>query len=185
MKNFRLMMALLLGIMGGGYGAHAEESVEAILAPGIGFQRVSEKWKSGMRAQYSLDLARVSAGVSLNLVYGRGLGYADYGAVLRFFGHRTIVQSLEELSVWYGLGVGARYAGSVDATTGLSSTTQFGRAFLSPFTRVMYDLNGWIAPFIDLSFDFGVAGFGDSPSGLDSIKSGFVGFIGVAFEIER
>jgi hypothetical protein len=166
--------------------AFSEGTVEAILGPGIGMQKISEDWKSGTRTQYSLDFARISAGVSLNVIYGKGLGYTDYGAVLRLFGKRDILPDSEKLTVWYGVGLGARYAGSVStAVTGLASNTGFGRGFMSPFVRVLYDVNGWIAPFLEFSYDFGIVGFGDSPAGLDEIKSSFLASFGVAFEIER
>jgi hypothetical protein len=164
----------------------ADGTVEAILGPAIGLQKISETWKSGTRTQYSLDFARISAGVSLNVLFGTGLGYTDYGAVLRFFGKRDLLPSSEALSIWYGIGAGVRYAGSVDAAiTGMASNTSFGRGFLSPFTRVLWDINGWVAPFMDLSYDFGIVRFGDDVAGVKKAKSSFSAVIGVAFEIER
>jgi len=164
----------------------AEGTVDAVLGPAIGMQAISEQWGSGMRTQYSLDFARISAGVSLNAFYGTGLGYSDYGASLRIFGNYNFFSNLEELSFWFGAGAGARYVFDVsEATTDLPSSATFGRIHISPFTRVIYDFNGWVAPFLDLSYDIGVGRWGRQYTGLDNIKGGFVAALGIAIDIER
>ncbi len=186
MKRLLVQGSFALSLLAWAPSAFSEGSVEAVIGPGIGLQKISESWKSGSRTQYSLDFARISAGVSLNVIYGSGLGYSDYGAILRLFGRREILPDSDKLSVWYGLGAGARYTSEMTAAvTGLSSSTAYGRALISPFARVLYDLNGWIAPFLEFSYDVAVYHFGDSPTGLDKLTNSFVGTIGVAIEIER
>jgi hypothetical protein len=175
--------ALFLGIFSA--PAFGEGAVEAVLAPQYAMQYKNEAWDSGFRKSYRLDFARISSGISLNIWFGQGLGYSDYGGVLRFFGTRNVISSVEELRLWYGLGVGGSYSNDFSSTvTGLGSSTAFSRILLNPFVRFTYDLNGWIAPLLEFSYEVGVARIGDNDGG-SGLNHGFSIALGIAFEIER
>ncbi len=167
----------------------AEGNVEAVIAPHYALQYKSEPWKSGIRNSFRLDFARISSGVSLNMIIGSGLGYTDYGGLLRFFGTHGFMG--DQLRLWYGVGIGATYtSGAATSVSGLSSKFSYTDVIVNPFVRLTYDLNGWVAPFVEVSWEPGVVYVGKENihyGGKDRplLRQAISFSMGVAFEVER
>lgn len=158
----------------------AEGSLEAIMAPQIGLAM-----GSGSRTRFGIDFYRVSSGPSLSVHYGLGGDYNDLTLLFRLSNHYSLA---EDSSTGFIYGVGLGYTWGMDSTD--TAQDSFGSTSINPYLRYLLDLNGRVGAYLELGYEYSVAGFkygSNAPSSSD-IKSNnnrFIIAFGIPFEAER
>jgi hypothetical protein len=132
-----LSLGLISLFCSGAKKAHSQEVMTGYVAP-IWAMRSQE---GGSRTFFKVEFARLTRYISLDLRYGQGLGYQDYGGTLRFFRHWSFGTD-SGTGVSAGLGIGA------------TSSSDFIESFVNPFVRGVWDTR----------YGFGIVGeFGFEP----------------------
>jgi hypothetical protein len=164
------------------YAQGNDLGLEAIIAP-----HVSMSFGES-RTRFGVDFFRVSSGISLLAQYGTGSGYQDYSLIFRLSGLKQFFNEPLSRGLVYGVGAGMNYsAGVAEQLTQTPKPARFSDVLINPYARYLFDINGWIGPYLELGYEF-VPYRHAWDSDLEPLKpvSGrFVLGFGVAFEAER
>ncbi len=161
--------------------ALADDGLEAVIAP-----QITMAIGGGSRTRYGIDFYRVSTGPSLSIHYGTGGNYNDLTALFRISNHFSLNDSGNSTGIIYGLGVG--YTWAMDSTD--EAKDSFASVSLNPYARYLFDFNGRIGTYLELGYEFSVAGlkYGINAPAKTAIRSNsnkFIIAIGFPFEAER
>ncbi|MEO5667656.1 MAG: hypothetical protein ABIR96_06335 [Bdellovibrionota bacterium] len=188
LRNASLAL-VALGLSTSAFAQKNDLGLEAIVAPVM-----TKTFGSDPYSRFGIEFFRVSSGGSLQVLYGKrtasdGSSYSDYAVAFRLSGLKQFFDEPFSRGLIYGLGLGiTNTSGIPKELTNTSEKAAYADLFVNPYVRYLFDINGWVGPYLELGYEITATRFKmkKSVAPLEAPSEGrFVLGFGLAFEAER